>query len=50
MAIDLVAVLRLDDQISQSLKKVALGATAGFAAITAGAVASVKTFIMWRVS
>ncbi len=45
MAIDLVAVLRLDDQISQSLKKVALGATAGFAAITAGAVASVKTFI-----
>jgi len=44
MAIDLVAVLRLDDQISQSLKKVALGATAGFAAITAGAAASVAKF------
>lgn len=44
MAIDLVAVLRLDDQMTQSMKKVALGATAGFAAITAGVVASVKTF------
>jgi len=44
MAIDLVAVLRLDDQITQSLKKVALGATAGFAAITAGAAASVAKF------
>lgn len=44
MAIDLVAVLRLDDQITNSLKKVAIGAAAGFAAITAGAVASVNKF------
>lgn len=44
MAIDLVAVLRLDDQITNNLKKLAVGAAAGFAAITAGAVASVNKF------
>lgn len=44
MAIDLVAVLRLDDQMTQSLKSAAVGATAGFAVISAAAAASVKTF------
>lgn len=44
MAIDLVAVLRLDDQLTANMKKLSLGATAGFAAITAGAVASVNKF------
>lgn len=45
MAIDLVAVLRLDDQMTQSLKSASMAATAGFAAITAAAAVSVKTFM-----
>lgn len=45
MAIDLVAVLRLDDQLTSNLKSVAGVATAGFAAITAAAVGSVNQFV-----
>lgn len=44
MAIDLVAVLRLDDQMSGSLKKMAGVATVGFAAIGAAAVAATSKF------
>lgn len=45
MAIDLVAVLRLDDQMTSNLKNVAGAATVGFAAITAAAAVSVKQFV-----
>lgn len=45
MAIDLLAVLRLDDQMTSSLKSAAGAATVGFAAITAAAAVSVKQFV-----
>lgn len=45
IAIDLVATLRLNDEMSSSLKKMAGIASVGFAGIAAGAAASVKTFV-----
>lgn len=45
MAIDLVATLRLNDQMSSSLKKVAGVAAIGFAGITAGAIVSINKFV-----
>ena len=44
MAIDLVAVLKLDDRMTSSLKNVAGAATIGFAAITAAAAVTVNEF------
>lgn len=44
MAIDLVARLMLDDQMTASLNKLTVGAAASFAAITAGAAYSIKEF------
>lgn len=45
MAIDLVAVLRLDDQMTKNLNQAALAASAGFAAIGAAAIASINQFV-----
>lgn len=45
MAIDLVATLRLNDEMSSSLKKLSGIAAIGFAGIAAGAAASVKEFV-----
>ncbi|SER87280.1 phage tail tape measure protein [Psychrobacillus sp. OK032] len=44
MAIDLVARLMLDDQMTASLNKLTVGSAASFAAITAGAAYAIKEF------